>query len=64
MTLQACGYDKQVESTTLIKINNMDYYSLEEMAVLFKAHPLFIYWLAATCLAVIGLLIPKSKKDD
>lgn len=64
MTLQACGYDAQVESTTLIKTNDMDYYSLEEMATLFKAHPLFIYWLAATCLAVIALLIPKSKKDD
>lgn len=62
-TLQACGYDAQVESTTF-KLNTMDYYTLEQMAMLFRAHALFPFWMAATCLAVISLLIPKSKKDD
>lgn len=42
----------------------MDYFTLEEMAVLFRLHPLFPYWLAITGLAIIGLLMPKAKKND
>jgi hypothetical protein len=42
----------------------MDYFTLEEMAFLFRLHPLFPYWLAVTCLAVIGLLMPKMKKQN